>query len=67
MEYMKTNKIVIGNWKMNKSVRESAACAKELLDARYDLTSVKGTDIVLTPSFLALNEVKKVCAGRNGI
>ena len=67
MEYMKTNKIVIGNWKMNKSIRESAACAKELLDARYDLTSVKSTDIVLTPSFLALNEVKKVCAGRNGI
>lgn len=60
-------KIVIGNWKMNKNIRQSVEGAKELFSEKYGISAVEHTDIVLTPSFLALSEVKKVCAQRSGI
>ena len=57
------NKIVIGNWKMNKNIMQSVECTRELLRDKYGLGGVRHTDIVLTPSFLALSEVKR-CAGK---
>ncbi|RGU93485.1 hypothetical protein DWW31_09065 [Clostridium sp. AF15-17LB] len=60
-------KIVIGNWKMNKSITQSAECAKELIHSLYGPHAVHDTDVVLTPSFLALSEVRKACAQRSGI
>lgn len=61
------NKIVIGNWKMNKNIMQSVECTRELLRDKYGLGGVRHTDVVLTPSFLALSEVKKVCGERKGI
>ena len=43
-------KIVIGNWKMNKSITQSAECAKELINSLYGPHAVHDTDVVLTPS-----------------
>jgi triosephosphate isomerase len=51
--------IVAGNWKMNKTVAEALALARDLRDglANVDVTAV---DIVVCPPFTALSEVSKV-------
>jgi len=54
-------KIVIGNWKMNKSICKSVEMVKEMLNEEYGMSRIQNTEIILTPSYLALSEVKRVC------
>lgn len=53
-------KIVIANWKMNLTVRESVALARGVL--RGIRGKVKLPEIVLCPSFPALGEMRKILA-----
>ncbi len=53
-------KIVIANWKMNLTVRESVALARGVL--RGIRGKVKLPEIVLCPSFPALGEMRKIMA-----
>jgi len=55
------NKFIAGNWKMHKTVGESVAFAKELVDA------FKGQKkrIMIAPVFTALSDVAKVTKGTN--
>ncbi len=55
-------KIIAGNWKMNKSVAESAQLATEVLEASK---SVSGVDIVICPTYLALDRVAAIVKGSN--
>jgi len=54
--------LIAGNWKMNLSVKNSIKLAKEL---KSKLRNVKNKDIVIFPSFLALEEVGEVIKGSN--
>lgn len=54
-------KIVIGNWKMNKTVVESEKLAAELLPGLDGLTA--GCDVGIAPTFLSLTAAGKGIAG----
>lgn len=56
-------KIIAGNWKMNKSVADSAALAKELVSLTTGQAWAEKTDIVICPTFLALDRVNEVVKG----
>jgi triosephosphate isomerase (TIM) len=56
-EMNKERKLIIaGNWKMNKTVAEALALAKDL---KLELAKVKEVDIVVCPPFTALESVSK--------
>ena len=46
-------KVIFGNWKLNKSIAEGVALAKELREALHN----PGCDVGVAPTFLALNAV----------
>ncbi len=50
-------KIIVANWKMYLTLRESVALAKKFTDISSQFTDVQ---LVLCPSFIALEEVAKV-------
>lgn len=55
-------KIVAGNWKMNKTIKE----AVEMLSSLKELVAdVKETEVVIGAPFTALSEAAKVVAGSN--
>lgn len=54
--------IIVGNWKMNKTVSEAVALVKDLVDK---VRGVDGVDIGVAPPFTALEAVAKVCASTN--
>lgn len=56
-------KIVAGNWKMNKTVSESAALAIDLVAAVKGQAYVETCDIVICPTFLALDRVSGIVKG----
>lgn len=51
------HKLIVANWKMYLTLRESVALAKKVLGV---MDQVSGVDIILCPSFVALEEVGKV-------
>ncbi|RMD52103.1 triose-phosphate isomerase [Candidatus Parcubacteria bacterium] len=53
-------KYIIGNWKMNLNIRESAALARGV--ARFARGKEFLPGIVLCPTFVALSEVRKILA-----
>ncbi len=53
-------KIIAGNWKMNKTVEESKALAAEIVKKASGIT---GPEIVLCPTYVALSAVAKVIKG----
>ena len=54
------NKIIIANWKMNLTVKETEKLTENILKGiKKNLKSPNKIDIVLSPSFTALNIVKK--------
>lgn len=55
-------KIIAGNWKMNKTVEESAKLASEIVEASRSVDSAK-VEIVVCPTFLALDRVAGVVKG----
>jgi triosephosphate isomerase len=55
-------KIVAGNWKMNKTVEESAKLASDLVAALKPADAEK-CDIVICPTFLALDRVAGIVKG----
>ena len=52
--------LIAGNWKMYKTASEAAETAQQLADLTTDVTSV---DIMIAPTFTALEAVSKVTAG----
>ncbi|MDR7521889.1 MAG: triose-phosphate isomerase [Armatimonadota bacterium] len=52
--------LVVGNWKMHKTVREARDLAERL---RQRLAGTSGVDVVVCPPFTALAEVGRVLAG----
>ena len=46
--------IIAGNWKLNKTPKESIQLVAEL---KRELVDVNGVDIVLCPTFIALTDV----------
>jgi triosephosphate isomerase (TIM) len=54
-------KIIAGNWKMNKSVDESAKLATEIVKSVNE-KSIQ-CDVVICPSFLALDRVSSIVKG----
>jgi triosephosphate isomerase (TIM) len=56
-------KIVAGNWKMNKTVAESAALATDLVAAVKGQAWADKCDIVICPTFLALDRVGGIVKG----
>jgi triosephosphate isomerase len=59
-------KIIAGNWKMNKSVEESAKLATELVEAVSGAGGqafAEKTDIVVCPTYLALDRVAGIIKG----
>ncbi len=52
--------LIAGNWKMNKTPREAAELVQALKDK---LTEIDGVDIVLAPSFTALETVYNLIKG----
>ena len=59
---MAQEKIIIANWKMKLSLKESNALAKEVKEKFKDLD--KG-EIAVCPNFLSLLDVKKILKGSN--
>src|SRR5687768_17096694 len=55
-------KIVAGNWKMNKSVEESARLATEIV-AAAKAGGAEKADIVICPTCLALDRVAGIVKG----
>ena len=53
------NKIVAGNWKMNKNVQESTQLASEIV-AEVKGLNLDNTRVIITPTFVNLSEVVKV-------
>lgn len=51
--------LVIGNWKMNKTIAESAALARRLRPT----AKIRGVTVVLAPSFTSLDGVRRAIAG----
>ena len=56
------NKIVAGNWKMNKNVQESTQLASEIV-AEVKGLNLDNTRVIITPTFVNLSEVVKVTKG----
>jgi len=56
-------KIIVGNWKMNKSVEESAKLAGELVAAVKGQAFAESVDIGIAPTFLALDRVAAIVKG----
>ena len=58
---MKSNrtKLLLGNWKMNKTIKEAKAFAKDSVEI-YQLAKEKGIEIGVAPTFLCLEAVKKI-------
>jgi triosephosphate isomerase len=56
-------KIIAGNWKMNKNVEESAKLASEIVAAAKSIGDA--VDIVVAPTFLALDRVAGLVKGSN--
>lgn len=58
---MKSNrtKLLLGNWKMNKTIKEAKAFAKDSIEI-YQLAKEKGIEIGVAPTFLCLEAVKKI-------
>jgi triosephosphate isomerase len=56
------NLIIAGNWKMNKTVAEALALAREL---KIQLANITEVDIVVCPPFTALSEVAKAVRDSN--
>lgn len=54
--------IIVGNWKMNKTVAEALDLVREL---KIDLANVKEADIAICPPFTALGEVSKQVLSTN--
>lgn len=54
-------KIIAGNWKMNKTVDEAVKMIEELKPLVKDATC----DVVVCPTFVCLDAVKKACEGSN--
>lgn len=54
--------IIAGNWKMNKTVAEAVALARDL---KLDLANIKELDIVVCPPFTALSDVSKEILNSN--
>lgn len=52
--------IVIGNWKMNKTVSESKELAKEIVEG---LKGQSSTDVVICPSYTSLDCVEEIVTG----
>ena len=59
---MKKNKIVIANWKMNKTVSESQKFISELINNRKLKTY---ENVVICPSFLSIMSILKKCLKNN--
>ena len=58
---MARQKIVAGNWKMNKNLEEGLSLASEVINIAVDeITSGMGVTIVLNPPFLHLASVRKL-------
>jgi triosephosphate isomerase (TIM) len=49
--------IIAGNWKMNLSIKDSIKLAKGL---KSKIKSTKNKEIIISPSFTALNEIHKI-------
>ncbi|MDB5048129.1 MAG: Triose-phosphate isomerase [Fibrobacteres bacterium] len=56
-------KIIAGNWKMNKTVAESAQLATDLVAAVKGQPYAEAVDIVVCPTFLALDRVSGIIKG----
>jgi triosephosphate isomerase (TIM) len=56
-------KIIVGNWKMNKSVEESAKLATELVAAVKGQPFAETVDIGVAPTYLALDRVAGILKG----
>src|SRR5437762_10787756 len=54
--------IIVGNWKMNKTVAEALDLVSDL---KRELASIKEVDIVICPPFTALNAVSKAILDSN--
>src|SRR5204862_6632799 len=54
--------IIVGNWKMNKTVAEALDLVKGL---KRELANIKEVDIVICPPFTALSEVSKAALNTN--
>ena len=54
-------KILAGNWKMHKTVAESVALAKEIVEALKAKPSA--SEVVICPTYVALDRVSSVIAG----
>jgi len=54
--------IIAGNWKMNKSVTESVALAKEIVEKTKGISK---TEVVIAPTYLAAAKVADVIKGSN--
>ena len=52
--------LIAGNWKMYKTASEAAQTARQLVDLTHDVDNV---DIMIAPTFTALDAVSKVTAG----
>jgi triosephosphate isomerase len=56
-------KIIVGNWKMNKTVDESAKLATELVAAVKGQAYAETVEIGIAPTFLALDRVAAIVKG----
>ena len=56
-------KIIAGNWKMNKTVAESAQLATDLVAAVMGQPNAESVDIVICPTSLALDRVAGIIKG----
>src|SRR5204862_5124257 len=54
--------IIVGNWKMNKTVAEALDLVKGL---KRELANIKEVDIVICPPFTALSDVSKAILNTN--
>lgn len=52
--------IVIGNWKMNKTIKKAVQFAEEL---KKQLANYSGVEVVICPPFTALSKVQEVLEG----
>lgn len=59
----KKRPLVIGNWKMNKSIKESVDIVQALRSEPLCVDAIKNVDILITPSYIALTDVKEACRG----
>lgn len=56
-------KIIVGNWKMNKTVEESAKLAADLVAAVKGQAFAESVEIGIAPTFLALDRVAAIVKG----